>query len=125
MDISKPFFALFLGFKQFLGIIFHVAQGGGGHVGHRMQSHNQGQILGQRSVCLFGPLPTGVVAVAAPSGVSAASLVTGIHVAFVIVANIHDMLVSFGRSAQGLETDIAGIAITGETDNGGILPILR
>ena len=119
MDIGKPFFALFLGFQQLLGIVFHIAQGGGGHISYRMQSHNQGQIFGHGRFA-FLPLPTGVVAVAACERSHAASLVAGVHVAFVIVADIHDMFVSFGSAAQGLETDIAGITITGETADGSI-----
>ena len=54
--------------------------------------------------------------VSAYIGVAEGTLDTGVHVSFVIVADIDHVVVTFHGAGKGLESDIIGTAISAEGD---------
>jgi len=114
VQVHETLFRQFPGFYQFLGIVLQVAEGGGRHIGNIVHGHHHGHIFraGFFPPAAFTHLRgTGV----SPQGRTATALYTGVHVAFVIVADVDQLLVAFRRPAQRLESNVHGTAVAGIT----------
>ncbi|MBA7700636.1 hypothetical protein ES703_109357 [subsurface metagenome] len=112
MDISRARHGQSLGYLVYQ--IKGIARAGGSHVGYIVRGGNRRHVLfpGNLSDADFAGGRGGR---RSAKGGSRRALDTGIHVGFVVKADIKEVVSSFHSPGQCLNSDITGAAITGNT----------
>ena len=93
--------------------IFHEGGGGGRHIGAVVHHHQQRQVLRVLGLAV-GAFPHG--GGRGPGAVwrAAGALHAGVHIAFVVDANVQNLLAALGRARERLEAHVRGAAVAGQ-----------
>ncbi|MPM95538.1 hypothetical protein SDC9_142693 [bioreactor metagenome] len=104
-----------LGFCHFLHKIFRIGYAGGCRIGNPVSSNDIEQILSEMSLLALCNFTNGSSGCPRTVGGGAGSLDACIHIGFIIIAQINDIVISFAGTGNSLKTNIHRTAVTGNT----------